>query len=136
MPGSTYQKHKEDDKALATPTDGDSADNSTNNEMSIFRRLVLFLGFPFLVGFLGLYTAYIDSKSHDDRTIRIETDFALPFVMALSMVVVLWIQTNGFRSKKPEPLIAWPKAVKKKRIVHKHVVVQSSDDEGDTKKKN
>ena len=135
-----YAKHAKEDSALAgsssTTTPGAESSSSTNTpnaRTTFIGRLLIFIGFPFFVGMIGLYSGYIAHKTNPDtvREMRIDTDFALPFIIALSMVLVIWFQTKGLAKDhmKPKPLISWPKTIKRKKIIHKHVVVDNKSED-------
>jgi hypothetical protein len=91
--------------------------------MSVLGKAAIFLVLPTMTGIVGLYTGYLASLRDPKREMKFDTDFALPFVLALSMAIVIGFQTQGYTLKKVEPLVAWPKVRKRKRIVHKHVVI-------------
>ena len=123
---SKYSKHANDDAALAKKSDTKKA---TAPSATLLGKIVLFLIFPTLVGFLGLYMGYLAKKGKPDRELSFDSDFALPFVLALTMSIVIGFQTRGFTSNKVQPLVTWPKVKKRRKIVHKHVVVGQNPDE-------
>ena len=132
-----YAKHAKEDSALAgasaTPAASSTSATTPNTTTTLIGRLLIFVGFPFFVGMIGLYSGYISHKANPDtvREMRIDTDFALPFIIALSMVLVIWFQTKGLAKDhmKPKPLISWPKTIKRKKIIHKHVVVEKNSED-------
>lgn len=73
--------------------------------------------FPITMGVLGLYMAHLN---RDQRQMSFDKDFMMPFLLALGMVVVVYIQTNGFKRKKVQPLLHWPKVQRVKKVVHRH----------------
>lgn len=82
-------------------------------------KIAIFLLFPTIVGLLGLYSAYLQLRKEPDRTLDFDNDFMNPFLLALAMCVVVYIQTGGFTSKKMEPLIKWPKVKRVKKSKRK-----------------
>jgi hypothetical protein len=126
---SKYASHTKADSALAAETNSVSLESSSTRPkgVSIFGRVLIFLGFPTLVGFIGLVMAYLAGREDPNRVIKFDTDFALPFVLALSMAIVIAFQTSGYTSNKAEPLAMWPKVKKRKKIIHKHVVVGETE---------
>ena len=91
--------------------------------MTVSGRFAVFLGFPTLVGLFGLYTGYIMKRNDPTKELSFDIDFALPFMLALSFTLVIAYQTRGYTQDKPDPLVLWPKVKKRRKIVHKHVVV-------------
>ena len=90
-------------------------------------RVSLFLVLPFSVGSFGYLSSYAKMKIFPDgHEVNFDTDFIIPFLMTFVVVSVVMIQTQGFK-REAKPLVAWPKLVKKKKIVRKTVVV---DDDG------
>lgn len=124
---SKFARHAQDDAALA-PESG-STELSQRKGMTFIGKILVFLVFPTLVGFLGLYMGYLAKRDDPNRDLNFDTDFALPFLLALTMCIVVGFQTRGFASSKPQPLVFWPKVKKRKKIVHKHVVVGQNPDE-------
>ena len=41
----------------------------------------------------------------------------LPFLLALAFVIVIGLQTSGYKSREAQPLIAWPKVKRVKKFV-------------------
>mmetsp|Transcript_27787 Transcript_27787/g.42046 ORF Transcript_27787/g.42046 Transcript_27787/m.42046 type:complete len:151 (-) Transcript_27787:67-519(-) len=115
--GDTAIHQKESNEETATPR---------KNGVTNFGRFFLFLGLPFLVGMLGFYAAYLLSLFYPGRQVNFDNDFILPFLLTLAMVLVIGFQTGGFTGKKPKALVSWPKVRRKKKIIHKTVIV---DDE-------
>eukprot|EP00558_Chaetoceros_sp_UNC1202_P005346 CAMPEP_0197236122 /NCGR_PEP_ID=MMETSP1429-20130617/3359_1 /TAXON_ID=49237 /ORGANISM="Chaetoceros sp., Strain UNC1202" /LENGTH=149 /DNA_ID=CAMNT_0042694867 /DNA_START=96 /DNA_END=545 /DNA_ORIENTATION=+ len=96
--------------------------------MTIASRAVLFFIFPLIVGSVGLIASHIQFKyGKDPRPMNFDRDFIFPFLMTLVLVVVVSIQTGNFSSYKANPLVSWPKVVKKRKIIRRTVVV---DDDG------
>jgi hypothetical protein len=126
---SKFSKHAQDDTALAPKSE--TAEESDLKKVTFIGRILIFLVFPALVGLLGLYMGYIAKRDDPTRELSFDTDFALPFVLALSMCVVIGFQTGGFTSSKAKPLVAWPKVKKRRKVVHKYVVVGQNPDEVD-----
>ena len=86
-------------------------------------RVAVFLIFPAVVGGLSLLTALLQGRHYPEHELNLDRDFIYPFMLALSLSILIGFQTRGFSKEKPESLIAWPKVKKQKKIVHKHVVV-------------
>jgi len=82
-------------------------------------RFLVFVAFPISIGILGLYFGYLETQKHPDRKLDLDSDFVIPFLLALSFVIVLGFRTNGFTTTEVEPLVKWPKVVRKKKIVRK-----------------
>jgi hypothetical protein len=93
--------------------------------MTMAGRVAIFLGFPTLVGLIGMYIGYNDPS----RELKFDSDFAVPFMLALSMTLVIGFQTRGYTKDKPDPMVLWPKVRKRRRVVHKHVVVNADGTE-------
>lgn len=100
----------------------EAAAPTTTNGMSVTSKILIFLVLPIFAGLMGLYSAYLEQYKDPLRKLTIEADFGFPFMLALLLVVVIGFQTNGFSSSKASPVIKWPKVVKKKKIIHRHVV--------------
>ena len=124
---SKFEKHAKDDAALAPKPEPTTPSKSQG--LTIVGRVGIFLAFPSVVGLIGLYMGYLAKKDDPDKDLSFDTDFALPFVLALSICVVIGFQTRGFTSTQPAPLVAWPKVKKRQKIVHKHVVKRQNPDE-------
>jgi hypothetical protein len=69
-----------------------------------------------------LYIAYLDTIKKPNRVLKIESDFAMPFMLTLMLVVVIGFQTQGYTKDKAEPILKWPKMKKQRKIIHKHVL--------------
>jgi hypothetical protein len=121
-----YTKHTKEDPAL-TPPEPD-AEPEKRKGMSFFGRMIIFLVFPTIVGICGLYMGYIASRNDPNREMSFDVDFALPFTLAVVMAVVIGFQTRGYTGK-PEPLVLWPKVRKRRKIIHKHVVIGENGEE-------
>ena len=121
-----YSQHTKDDAAFAAD---DQKGNGKQRGLTILGKIAVFFGFPTLVGFIGLYMGYLASLHDPTRKVSFDIDFAMPFVLALSMVVVIGLQTRNYTSKKVDPLVSWPKVKKRKKIVHKHVVAGDAEPE-------
>lgn len=124
--GTAFQTLSED----ATQKDPVS-DIDTQNEKgmnTIASRIMLLFLFPLCVGSLGLGASHFqNSFSGDPNPMNFERDFILPFLMTMVLVVVVSLQTGSFSKYKADPLVHWPKVVKKQKIVRRTVVV---DDDG------
>jgi len=115
---TTFARHTQEDTAITQQADDDTENNTTPG-LTWLGRLAIFLVFPLLVGLLGLYMAFLETKKSPDRHLSFDQDFVLPFLLALAMAIVVGFQTGGFTSRKVKPLIAWPKVKRVKKIVHK-----------------
>jgi hypothetical protein len=103
-------------------------DSDRSKGMTIASRMTLFFVFPLLIGSIGLITSYLQHNlSKDPRPMDFDRDFVQPFLITLVLVVVVSIQTGNFSTYNAKPLVSWPKVVKKKKIIHKTVLV---DDDG------
>jgi len=71
------------------------------------------------MGMAGLYIAWLETARMPDRKLSFDTDFAIPFLVALALAVVIFIQTEGFTTKA-KPLVSWPKVRRRKKIIHKY----------------
>ena len=109
---ANYEKHVPEEPVA-------TVGNAKGPGLTFLGKLGLFLGFPFLVGLLGLYAGYSDSRKEPDRKVDLDRDFIMPFLLALAMVVVIGMQTNGFAKKEVNPLVKWPKVKRVKKFVRK-----------------
>ncbi len=100
-------------------------------------RVALFIILPTLCGFVGLSVSYVKQKSSEgDWLINFDRDFIFPFLLALLMVIIIGFRTKGF-TQRPAPLIEWPKAKRKKKIIKKLIIWNDIDkDEQTLDKKN
>ena len=105
---NVYDKHK-DSKTKNTEADV---------KLSWKARIGIFLVFPLLVGCIGLYAGYLESTNKPDRELNFDTDFIMPFLLALTLVIVVGFQTKGYTKNQVEPLVKWPKVVRRKKVVH------------------
>mmetsp|Transcript_7407 Transcript_7407/g.8469 ORF Transcript_7407/g.8469 Transcript_7407/m.8469 type:complete len:134 (+) Transcript_7407:62-463(+) len=105
--------------------------NTTQSKkgMTLQARVCLFFLLPLFVGSFGLFLSFFKTKvlNQKDSDIDFDRDFIIPFFVTFVLVTVVMIQTSGFASSKAEPLISWPKVIKKKKITKKMVIV---DDDG------
>ena len=116
--GTVFDKHAE----VATSK---QTTNKQQQGLGWTSKILIFIGFPTLVGILGLYLAYIESIQKPEREINFDVDFVIPFLLALSMCIVIGFQTRGYKSKQIEPLVQWPK-IRKKKVI-KQVVKKSGE---------
>jgi hypothetical protein len=80
-----------------------------------------------MVASFGFLMSYARKKLFDETAeVNFDTDFIIPFLLTFVVVTVIMIQTNGF-SSEAKAVVAWPKLVKKKKIIRKTVIV---DDDG------
>lgn len=115
---AAFAQHTQRDAAHATAPIS-AAPPQQSQSMTLFSKLAVFVVFPLLMGVLGLYLAYLERLNKPERELSFDQDFVFPFLLALAMVVVIWVQTNGFTEKKFRPLVQWPQAKRIKRVVHK-----------------
>lgn len=109
---ANYEKHVPEEPVTTVR-------NAKGPGLTFLGKLGLFLGFPFLIGLLGLYSGYASSLREPGRKVDFDRDFIMPFLLALAMVVVIGMQTNGFSKKEVDPLVKWPKVKRVKKIVRK-----------------
>lgn len=126
---TTFANHTREDSAFIPSQD---LIENEGGRTTLLGKLVIFLFFPTIVGFLALYVGYLEtSQEGSTRQLSFDQDFALPFALALALCLVVGFQTGGFATNKPRPLISWPKVRRRKKVVHRHVVKGS----GETKEK-
>lgn len=129
---TAFTQHAKKDSALREPTDQD-ADTQKKGGLTILGRVTVFLGFPTMMGIFSLYLGYMKSKTKgSERKVDFDTDFVFPFLLSLSVVIVVGFQTKGFSTTEKSPLVTWPKVIRKKKIIHKRVIVDDDDDEEGT----
>lgn len=120
--GDNFSEHTQQDSALSSSRQLADA-GAVHRRMSLFGKMLIFLLFPTLMGFAGLYIGYLEtSRENADRELSFDQDFALPFALALGLALAIFLQTGGFSLMKPKPLISWPKVKKRKKVIHMHVV--------------
>jgi hypothetical protein len=124
---SKFSDHTQDDAALAAP-EQDKSPKDDLQGLTFLGRLTIFLLFPTSIGLLGLYTGYLTKRDDPDLKLSFDSDFAYPFVLALTLAIVVGFRTGGFKSATAKPLVAWPKVKKRRKIVHKHVVAGQDPD--------
>eukprot|EP01083_Nonionella_stella_P133278 405159_1 len=134
--GAAFQKLSED-ATQKKPTNSPNTakqpqiQNQNQNQKgmnSIASRIVLLFIFPLCVGSLGLGASHFQNTfTSDPNPMNFERDFILPFLMTMVLVVVVSLQTGSFSKYKADPLVHWPKVVKKQKIIRRTVVV---DDDG------
>lgn len=114
----------------------DSKTESTADEVNLSwsARFVIFVLFPLCVGCIGLYTGYLESSRKPDRELNFDTDFIMPFLLALTFVIVVGFQTKGYTKKKIEPLVKWPK-IKRKKVVRTVQEGEEVEDKDESAKK-
>ena len=135
--GGAFAQHAKEDTALADPTINSNEDESNKSSgLSIFGRIFIFIIFPLTSGVIGLYLAHLESLRKPERTISFDTDFVMPFLLALALSIVIGFQTGGFSSNKVKPLISWPKVRRVKKIIRKKKGEAAEDREDFSSKKN
>ena len=112
-----FASHAEADAAFKTKNSKRVA--ATKNGTCLLGRVMIFMFFPLLMGCAGLYMGYLESLRSPEKKLSFDHDFVVPFLLALAMSVVVGFQTKGFTKKKVEPIIAWPKVRRVKKVIHK-----------------
>eukprot|EP00543_Licmophora_paradoxa_P003433 CAMPEP_0202448276 /NCGR_PEP_ID=MMETSP1360-20130828/7092_1 /ASSEMBLY_ACC=CAM_ASM_000848 /TAXON_ID=515479 /ORGANISM="Licmophora paradoxa, Strain CCMP2313" /LENGTH=168 /DNA_ID=CAMNT_0049065781 /DNA_START=54 /DNA_END=557 /DNA_ORIENTATION=- len=131
-----FEDIKSSDAALLqqTNTQSNHTENQNNNNnhkkgLTFIGRLVIFLGIPFLVGISGLYVGYLrklvannnnnnnNNKDSPKQTVDFDNDFVFPFLVALTMAIVVGFQTNGYTTTNITPLIKWPQVRRHKKFI-------------------
>lgn len=134
MEKSNFSEHAKGDSALANESEPTSL-NGGSRGTTLLGKVAVFLLFPTLMGFIGLYIGYLETSRKDaTRELSFDQDFALPFALALAMCVVIGFQTGGFTNSKPKPLVSWPKVKKRRKIIHRHVVKEYDSNFADASK--
>jgi hypothetical protein len=116
---AAFAQHAAADSALAETANGVPPPTGARRGTTYVGRFVVFIVFPLATGLAGLYVAYLETIREPERRVRLERDFALPFLLALAMVAVIGFQTNNFTADKFQPLVQWPKVKRVKKYVHK-----------------
>lgn len=116
-----------DDAALQP--EAPPAPSRPSSGLTTFGRMSLFIAFPFLVGLAGLYVGYLRSFADPTRKIDLDSDFIFPFLLALTMVLVIGFQTSGFTTSDVKPVVVWPKVKRRKKVIHKRVIVDDEEEE-------
>lgn len=101
---------------MASTEEGQDGGGGGGGGISLRNKFLVFVVFPTCMGAAGLYLPYLDK---DKRETSFDKDFAMPFLLALAMVVVIYVQTNGFRQKEANPILKWPKVKRVKKVVYK-----------------
>lgn len=115
---------------------------TTNNEnkskgLSLLGKILVVVVFPTLMGCIGLYFGYLESKREDAKhhEISFERDFVMPFLLALALVILIGFQTRGFTTNKVEPIIQWPATrTKKQKVIH-NARLDGAEGDNDAKEK-
>lgn len=118
-----------DDAAMASQIESEPHEKTEGPGLTAVGRITLFIGFPFCVGSSGLYMAYLRTVANPEKKIDFDNDFIFPFLLALTMVLVVGFQTGGFVSKKAKPLVAWPQVKRRKKVVYKTVIVDDEEED-------
>lgn len=133
---TAFQEHAQEDVALARNDDTQREASSSGPGLTVFGKIAVFLGFPLVIGVLGLYLAYLE-RLNKPKELSFERDFVTPFLLAFAMAVVVSIQTNGFRERKARGIVRWPQVKRVKKVIHKKggkVVPAPSEKDTTTKK--
>jgi hypothetical protein len=138
----TLAQHAQADAAFQKPDETDdtaSASASASKKgLTFLGKLGIFFGFPLLMGFTGLYLAYLETHKQKDRELSFDQDFVVPFLLALAMATVIGFQTGGYTSTTVTPLVPWPKVKRVKKIIYKNKkgeIVPGPDSKSDSTKK-
>ena len=123
---TAFSQHQQQDAALQT--NSPQAQRPQDEGISLFAKMLLYLGVPFFCGTAGLYIGYIRTLQDKQPKINFDVDFVLPFLLALALVVVISFQTKGF-STQVTPLVQWPKVKRKRKIIRKQVLVDEHGNE-------
>jgi len=116
---TAFAQHTAADTALQTNVES-TDDGNTNTQqqgLTIFGRVAIFVLLPFGVGLMGLYFSWLELRKKPDKEISLDRDFLLPFLLALALAIVVGIQTSGYKAREIQPLIAWPKVKRVKKVV-------------------
>ncbi|KAL7580050.1 hypothetical protein ACA910_005035 [Epithemia clementina (nom. ined.)] len=116
--GDEFARHAQEDTALASSQDAANNGNS-HSGLTFIGKIFVFIVFPLTIGVLGLYIAYLETRRNPEKELSFDQDFMVPFLLALAMAVVIGFQTGGFSSNKVEPLVAWPKVRRVKKVIRK-----------------
>ena len=126
---SPFSRHAQNEEKRRSEQGGQQ---KSSRALSFVGRVLLFLGIPFMMGIFGVLTAYLTKRGAnpedgETREIDFDKDFVFPFMLSLVMIVVIGIQTRGFKQKETNPLLAWPKVRRKRKIIHKRVIIEDDD---------
>lgn len=104
-----------------------SSEDIHNGVKRLRSRVSLFMVLPFFIGSIGLGMSFAKRKFiNESHQMNFDSDFILPFLLTFVLVIVVMVQTQGFKSAA-KPILTWPKVIRKKKIVRKTVIV---DDDG------
>jgi hypothetical protein len=115
---ASLARHAQADAALQEPVETASA--SSAKGLTLLGKLGVFIGFPLIIGLVGLYTSFLEIAKNKERELSFDRDFVLPFLLALAMVSVIGFQTGGYSQNEVQPLVSWPKVKRVKKIVYKN----------------
>ncbi len=79
---------------------------------------------------------YFASLKDPQRTVDLDRDFIMPFLLGLAMVVVVGMQTNGFPTRETKPLVQWPKVKRVRKVVLKGEKGETTESSAAQKKEN
>lgn len=77
--------------------------------MSLAGRVGIFLVFPLVMGAVGLYFSHLEAQRKPEKVLSVARDFAVPFLLALAVVVVIGLRTEGYAQTNIDPLAPWSK---------------------------
>jgi len=114
-------RHDADRDAQPETTAVESSRRSPSERtMPIRNKFIVFVVFPTVVGLTGMYLGYLDRRNRQKGEISFDSDFVMPFLLALAMTIVIYLQTNGFSRGQAKPLIQWPRVKRIKKVVYKN----------------
>ena len=85
-----------------------------------------------MMGFCGMFISYLSHVAEgkaDARLIDFDKDFVFPFMLTLVLICIVGFQTSGFTRNEPKPFIAWPKVRRKRKVIHRRVIVDADGNE-------
>jgi hypothetical protein len=125
---AAFSQHQQQDAALQT-NPPPSRQQQQDGGISFVAKMLLYLAFPLFCGSAGLYIGYIRTIQDKQSKMHFDTDFVIPFALALALVVVVSFQTKGFSNNKITPLVQWPKVKRKRKVIRKRVLVDEDGKE-------
>jgi hypothetical protein len=126
---AAFSQHQQQDAALQTNPSRQQQQQQQDGGISFVAKMLLYLAFPLFCGSAGLYIGYIRTIQDKQSKMHFDTDFVIPFALALALVVVVSFQTKGFSNNKITPLVQWPKVKRKRKVIRKRVLVDEDGKE-------
>jgi hypothetical protein len=100
----------QDDRPPPPATAASESTGTKKGGVTLLGGLCLYLAFPLSFASGGLLLSYLETKRNDpekpDHQVVLERDFVLPFLMVLSFIVCLAIQTRNF-SGPPQAIVRY-----------------------------